>query len=117
MVADSDSIIGQTDSYYQIVEKLGQRRDVQHGGHALGRYVALKFLPADVALPVERAHGPSGVKNTPPVVGRGAFVSFPRCHGATCWKKTSGCACVSPDRGLCGLLGSVTWFRLSPQTA
>jgi len=26
----------------------------------LGRSVALKFLPADVAPPVERAHGPSG---------------------------------------------------------
>jgi hypothetical protein len=83
----------------------------------LGRFVALKFLPADVArvVPhVERAHGPSGSK-----IRRQWREKARSCHsrGVTCWKKTSGCACVCPDIGSCGLVGSVTWFRLSPQAA
>ena len=49
----TEAMIGQTISHYRIVEKLGRRRDgcgLQGRGHTrLHRFVALKFLPEEVA--------------------------------------------------------------------
>jgi hypothetical protein len=99
--------ISREDGTVQEALRIRQHNEVENLGGLDGR-----------RCPTGRAGPPSEwVRNAPPVAGRGGFVSFPGRHGATCWKKTSGCACVSPDIGLCGLVGSVTWFRLSPQTA
>src|SRR5207248_989368 len=48
----SSQLVGQTVSHYRVLEKFGRWEDgcrLQSRRHHLGRFVALKFLPEDVA--------------------------------------------------------------------
>ena len=61
-------MIGETVSHYRILEKLGGRRDgyrVKAEDTELRRFVALKFLPADLAQDAQALGTFSAAKRVP----------------------------------------------------